>query len=279
MRKNRFGPLFVVCVSGLGALGVTACDKLKAMGGGGEAGAAAAAAVTGNSLPFVSGFEGEVGVLMKGKPASHTANGSQAMIVETKGDKVRVDLPPGMAGDKGTGPSYVIYNTPEKKLSMVMDAQKQVIVIDMNKTADQLKGATPPGAHAPPAGPPPKITKTGKSETVAGFTCENWDIEQEGKKSVACVAQQGASWFHLPITGIPTEHAWMAELMDGKHFPLRFVSFAKDGTEEARIEVTRIEKKTIAPARFDVPAGYKVVDLAQMMQGLGAAGHVPPPRK
>ena len=59
----------------------------------------------------------------------------------------------------------------------------------------------------------------------------------------------------------------MAELMDGKHFPLRFIAFDKAGAEESRFEVTRIDKKALAPARFEIPPGYKVVDLEQMMRG------------
>lgn len=271
----------ILCSLALSAIvAATGCDKLRSSlgrgGDGGEGGAVAAGNVSGNALPFSSGFEGEVGVVAKGKHASHAADGTQAMTLEVKGDKVRLDLPPGMAGSSSaSAPGYVILNTPEKKLYMVMDAQKQAIIIDMNKAGDQLKAMAPPHAQKPgaPSGPPPKVTKTGKMETVAGFSCENWEIEQDGSKSVACIAQQGASWFHLPITGIPTEHAWMAELMDGKHFPLRLVSYTKGTTtEEARIEVTRIEKKVLAPARFEVPAGYKIVDLAQMMQGMGAPG-------
>ena len=268
----------VALVTSLVAL--SACDKLKSAVGGGsaEGGAvgAAAPAVAGGALPFISGFEGAVSLVMKGKPAKHAAGGSQAMDLEVKGDKVRLDVPAGMSGSEMLGgPGYVVLNTPAKKVYVVMDAKKQVLVFDLDKTGEQLKGMAPshPGVPSPaaPTSPPPKVTKTGKMDTVAGFACENWEIVQETKKSVACIAQQGASWFTLPITGIPTEHAWMAELMDGKHFPLRFIAYEKDGkTEEMRIEVTKIDKKALAASRFEIPAGYKTMDLAQMMQGFGA---------
>ncbi len=270
----------LVCLALVSFSASTGCSKLKSLAqGGGEGGAAAAAEIMGSALPFASGFEGEVGVSIKGHAGG--LGEVPSLVIEVKGDKFRVDLPAGMKGAESMGGSaHVIMNKPDKKLFIVMDAQKQAIVIELDKAGDHLKAMSAPhgghlGAPAPTAAPP-KVTKTGKMDTVAGYSCENWEIDSEGKKGVACIAQQGASWFHLPITGIPTEHAWMAELIDGKHFPLRFVSYAKDGTtEEARIEVTRIDKKPLAAARFEVPADYKVVDLAQMMQGLGSMPGMP----
>jgi hypothetical protein len=73
----------------------------------------------------------------------------------------------------------------------------------------------------------------------------------------------------LPLSGLSGEQAWMSDLLDGKHFPLRAITYDKDGnTETSRIEVTKIEKKTVPDDSFDVPPGYALVDLAQMIQGL-----------
>jgi hypothetical protein len=119
---------------------------------------------------------------------------------------------------------------------------------------------------------------------VAGYRCEDWEVASDHREATLCVAEQGVSWLQFPLTGVPTERLWMAELLDGKHFPLRAVSFAKDGTtEESRVEVTRIEKKSLAPSQFEPPASYRVIDLAQMM-GLANApmrmphAPAPPPR-
>lgn len=170
---------------------------------------------------------------------------------------------------------FFLVHIPEKKLYVVDDVKKTAMLIDLNQAGDHLKNMG--GPHGKPSGapaePPPKVTKTGKKDKVAGYSCEEWEIaKQDGTKGDVCVAQEGASWFHLPVTGIPTEHAWAAELMDGKHFPLRFVGLEKDGSESARVEVTKIDKRAMNAADFEVPAGYKVMDLAQMMQGLGGPG-------
>jgi hypothetical protein len=78
------------------------------------------------------------------------------------------------------------------------------------------------------------------------------------------------------MTGIPTEHLWAVELLDGKHFPLRFVGYGNDGkTEESRVEVTKIDKKSLPDSEFTYPPTYKVIDLGQMLAGLGAMPGMP----
>jgi hypothetical protein len=251
-----------------------------------------------NPLAFLNGFEGEIGIAMKNAKPSAKGETIPPILLQIKSDKVRVDIPPGIGGRSQPNlKGYVVLNTPEKKLFLVMEDQKQVVVVDLNQLGEQMKAFAPPHQTGPtgskpggPTHPMPKVTKTGVTDKIAGYTCENWEVTDETHKAASiCIADQGASWFHLPITGIPTEYAWAAELMDGKHFPLRGIMYQKDGTEEARVEVTKLEKKPMAATLFDIPAGYKVIDVATMAQQLGAGarpGTVPamppvgqPPKK
>lgn len=239
-----------------------------------------AAGAGGPSLGFLKGFEGEIDAFHKdNKP------GAQPVPFEVfvKSDKLRFEVPEKLAASSGVnmfGPkAYLIFDSPAKKLYIVSDTQKQVVVVDLNKSGDQFKGLSSrpsPGSPARPAspeGPKTTLTKTGQWDTVAGYKCENWDMKSDHREGTVCVAQEGASWFSIPMTGIPTERAWMAELLDGKHFPLRFVAYEKDGaTEESRIEVTKIDKKTLPASEFEYPPAYKVTDLSQILAGLGAMG-------
>ena len=99
------------------------------------------------------------------------------------------------------------------------------------------------------------------------------------RKGTVCVAEEGFSWLSLPmaaLNGVPTEHMWMAELLDGKHFPLRFVGYGPDGVKETgRVEVTKIDKKTLPASDFEVPPTYAVIDIGQMFRGPGAMGGMP----
>jgi hypothetical protein len=272
----RLLPVALIALIALSAS--TACNKLKGQSADGGAGAEGGAADS--PLAFLGGFEGEIDGFTK------DSKGTQVPIVlDIKASKVRFEIPEHMAKGTPLGEkAYVLFDPSAKKMWVVSDVQKQAIVVDLNTSGKALQGFGPPGAHGPgaPSGPPPKVTKTGKFDTIAGYKCENWDISSDHKEGTVCVADQGASWLSIPMTGIPTEQAWMLELLDGKHFPLRFVGYAKDGTtEESHIEVTKIDKKPLADTLFQVPAGYKTIDLDKMLQGFGVPGgfpipHIPP---
>jgi hypothetical protein len=91
-----------------------------------------------------------------------------------------------------------------------------------------------------------------------------------------CVADEPAPWLHLTGVEVPGDMHWVGELLDGRHLPLRFVGYGKDGTtEESRFEVTKIVPKTLAAEDFEVPAGYQTLDLQKMMQGMAGMGHGP----
>jgi len=266
----------VVIVFSLGACGKKESPPSPSAAEGTAASAAAAAG--GLGLAFLNGFEGEIGILFKDSAKATKPTPPVSLMI--KDNKVRVELPAEMTASKGMGnKAYAVLNAPEKKLYAVLEEKKQVVLIDLDKAGEQLKNFgsgmdnPPRDPRAPPSSAPPKVTKTGRKDTVAGYACEIWDVVPDtGEKLSACVANEGGSWFRLPLTGMPTEHAWALELLDGKHFPLRGVAYDKSGAEKGRAEVTKIEKKTLAATLFEIPAGYKMVDLQQMFAAMGSLG-------
>jgi Domain of unknown function (DUF4412) len=248
------------------------------------ASAPSAAAPAGVGLGFLNGFEGEIGILFK--DASPPGKAAIPLALMIKDNKLRMELPADMTAAGGMGSKgYAVLNTPEKKLYLVMEDKKQVVLFDLDKAGEQLKTFTSGMVTGPRDSrerreaaprPPPKVTKTGQKDTVAGYACEIWDVIPEtGEKMSACVANEGASWFKFPPGGIPAEHAWAVELLDGKHFPLRGIAYDKAGAEKARVEVTKMDKKALAATLFDIPQGYKVVDLQQMFAAMGTMGASP----
>jgi Domain of unknown function (DUF4412) len=267
------------------AASTTSCNRLKL--GSSDAGVDAGMSV-GGPLAFLDGFEGEIdGFTKENKPGAAQV----PLSIFLKSNKVRFEIPEALTkgtkaapggspfGDKG----YVIYDGGAKKLWLVDDAKKEAIEIDLNQTgAGKTFPFSPPspGGHggSAPSGPPTTVTETGQYDTVAGYKCELWDIKSDHKEGTVCVATQGLSWMSIPMTGIPTEQAWMLKLFDGNHFPLRFVGYQKDGTtEENRIEVTKIDKKPLPDTQFQVPAGYKIIDLAKLFSSFGMPSGMPVP--
>jgi hypothetical protein len=268
----------ILFAAALCSVATVSCKKSDATASGaGDGGAEAAASA---SLAFLGTFEGEIDGFFKdsSKPGAQQV----PLDLEVKAGKVRLAVPEGLA--KGAMPmmggagekAYVIYDSGAKKMTIVTDTKKEAIVLDINN-AGKTMPTPPPGAPGHPgSASPSKVTKTGKTDTVAGYTCEYWDITSDHKEGSVCVASDGPSWLQLAESALPSSQSWAAELVDGKHFPLRFIGYAKDGTtEESRVEVTKIDKKTLADTEFQVPAGYKTIDLEKMMQGMGGMPGMP----
>jgi hypothetical protein len=269
------------------AIASTGCSRLKAMAEGDAGAGADGATASADGLALPDGFEGEIDVTAKGDKGSDKP---VALALMVKSGKIRVDIPEELAKQGGpmaaNAKGYGIFDSAAKKIYVVLDSSKQVIVVDLNKIGDEFKGMTPPGrpdhgnaTPKPPTEAPPKVTKTGKYDLVAGYKCENWDVATDHREATICVAEQGFSWLSLPmgaLNGVPTEHLWMAELLDGKHFPLRFVGYEKDGTTESgRVEVTKLDSKTLPAADFTYPPNYTTIDLDQMLKGFAGMGGMP----
>lgn len=275
------------------------CGKLFGKGGddggAGSSGGGLFGLKKDDALSFLSSFEGEIGVMIKAPPGRAAKGMPETMNIAllVKDKKFRADIPQ-FAGPTGAQvKGFLVVDGTDKKAFAVMDTpEKMAIVFDLNKTGEQLKsfGGGPKAFGQPQAQreekKPPKVTKTGHKDKVAGYECEDWQIENadpnEGGKATMCVAQQGFSWLQIPMMGAPAEYAWAGELLDGTHFPLRFVGYEKDGKEAGRVEVTKIEKKTLAADQFVVPPGYPQMTLdqmfAKMMSGMriGAGAGGPP---
>lgn len=193
--------------------------------------------------------------------------------LHVKKDKVRIDLPEQITKEAskmmGPGNIYALLHTGEKKAYAVLEGTKEAIMVDLDKSAEQIKSMT--GQRSAPAAAPgappdlskiPKITKTGKKAKIAGMECEDWEFKSQDKPNTAvvCIAETDTSWLKLPTKLLPEQMGAMVELMDGKHLPLRLVAF-EGTTEIARVEATKFEKKTVPDADVNVPSGYKITDM------------------
>ncbi len=264
----------VVMLGVLAAVGckkpAPASDSAASSGAAAPAASAAAPSLSG-SLAMLEGFEGEVALHAKGKASSKDpAAKDVSFALQVKDGKFRVDVPQGLSDSHELDGAFALVKPAEKKLFVVMVAKKQAVLLDFDKLATQVKDMStrmhPSGGAGKPPESPPVVEKTGKSDTVAGYRCEVWHIADAKSKSTVdlCIAQEGASWFHIPLLGVPAEYAWASEILDGHHFPLRAV-INENGAEQGRLEVTKIEKKSLPAASFEVPAGINVMDLDQMM--------------
>ena len=139
----------------------------------------------------------------------------------------------------------------EQKMYMVLDSQHAYMEIS---TGDVVAAAAKT--------PEPKITRTGRKETIAGYECEHVIVETSGTSGVqrtdACIAS-ALGRFISPMGGIGTSTApaWQRILTSEGGFPLK-VTLA-DGT--VALEVTKVEKKRVSDTQFRIPADYNKMDM------------------
>lgn len=239
--------VFAVCTIAALSMG---CDKLKAKAQ--QAG-----------LAFGGDFEGEITM----NATRATGGGPTQLVIGIKKPKYRVDATGNVQTDNPmmSGGGTLLLDPPQKKGWALIPAQKKAIVIDFDKT--KSASSRLPGANTGPKTksnePPPKIEKTGKKETIAGYDCEIWYVtDSKGQRAELCMAD-GITWIDLGDLGWSSPEIAVGAVASGANkFPLRIVS------GDTKLETTKIEKKKLEDARFVVPPDYQVIDLAAMMQNL-----------
>lgn len=189
----------------------------------------------------LQGFEGAI--------TMHTtsATQNQDMVLEVKKDKMRFDA------SSSDGPLHGVLDPTAKTITLYSDSTKTFTDLDFAgaKGASNTSGDTS------------NVKQTGKHETIAGYDCEDWRVDDaSGKRTELCVAQ-GLIYFDLGSLrgGGQATSPLAKEFEDKRSFPLRSVEFDASGKELTRSEVTKIEPKSIDDARFLPPPGYTRVTL------------------
>jgi hypothetical protein len=122
----------------------------------------------------------------------------------------------------------------------------------------------------------PKVTSNGKTETIAGHTCQYW---QFGNKMEMCLAQglgyfggDGSSGILGKLKNLAQGEKYKAQLnanpefakfVEGGAFPLKMISI-ENGQSKTLMEVTSVERKSLDETLFTVPADYKKTELPEI---------------
>ncbi len=201
--------------------------------------------------------------------------GDRTVVQTMKGEQMKTDM----------GQGYMIMDLAAQTMSMVMPEQKMYMVADLKAAADRAEKENGPAKM-------PRITATGKSETIAGKSCEIYRFaKEEGQPDNMEVCAAKGMGFYMggrrgPMgggrggNGPGSDVAYMTTAManpefakaykDG-FFPLRVTSL-KDGSRNIML-VTKIEPKSIDASAFAIPSDYHKMDMPAGMGGMGG-----PPR-
>ncbi len=181
---------------------------------------------------------------------------------------ITLDVIPGSSGPPTESLTYDIKGsrvhyaeTKQKKPTGVqaiadLNAHKTYAILDSHKAYVELDKV------AASTTPPAAVTKLGKTETIAGLPCEDWQVAG-GKRRVDVCATRSIPYVDLmarPRKG-EQQPAWATALEKDNAFPLRVVEYDDAGKLALSATASWVARRPEADSLFEVPKGYRLVDL------------------
>jgi hypothetical protein len=124
-----------------------------------------------------------------------------------------------------------------------------------------MEMAIPPGVGQPSsAAGKADVTRTGKTETIAGHKCEHVIVKEEAQTYDVCVAQDLGNFINPAFAnpmGRGSASDWSAKIGDG--FPLRVAK-----GDRTIMEVTKVEPGTLDAALFAPPTDWQKMQMPGM---------------
>jgi hypothetical protein len=206
-------------------------------------------------------FEGVVNIKM------HAGAEPMNMVYQIKGQRTRMEM------NGPQGPAVVLMDMSAGSVTTLMPQMKMYMSMDLANIAGRT---TPSGT-----GTLPKLTATGKKETVAGHSCEHWLVGDQQDVDM-CLAK-GLGYFGMgqgpgrgglsdalklfsrdPKTAaqIAADPQW-SKLMEGGAFPMK-ISRIENGVARPMMEVTGVERRKIDDSLFNVPSDYREMKMPKL---------------
>jgi hypothetical protein len=196
-----------------------------------------------------------------------------------KGTSSRIEMKSGPSAGQG----YQLFDGAKGSMTTVVPSQKMYMVLDIAGMAGPAMDNA--AAHADKA---PKITATGKTETIAGHTCEHYLIATDDGEMDICAAKSLGFMGFMggnPMArgrgpapaSVPIEHRALYESFKDGFQPLKMERINK-GKRELMMEVVAIEKTSVPASTFAIPDGYRKMDMGGMMKDAMRGRPPRPPR-
>jgi len=196
---------------------------------------------------------------------SALSSGLQNIEYMTRRGRIRIGIG---AAAGAQSPAAMIYVPDEGVMFTLLPAlsmYSETVLADFAALAGEQATTAVPSTPAPR---PPIVTHTRKFELVAGHKCEHVTIEYARQKTDVCMGK-GLGVFVMP-TIMGSGGAWSRVLSDENGFPLKVTQ----GNGTVTMEVTKIERKALPEALFNVPDTYtRMPDMLRRPPGSSKEGY------
>jgi hypothetical protein len=159
---------------------------------------------------------------------------------------------------------------PMGKMIMIAkpEAKKYILLMEAKKSYMEMPEPSQkePAATASKEAP---FKATGKSKTIAGYSCDVYERTLEGRNEEACASKDLNDAFAELERSMPKGKGDKSALPGGMNgFPLEYI--VKTGTTvQHEMRVRELKRETLAANLFDVPKGYQ-------KQAMPTFGGMPP---
>jgi len=214
------------------------------------------------SLAVAAGFEGKVTLAL-------TAGKAQPQVLDysIKDSAIRIDL-------SAEGQAFAsIMDLQKMEMTLLMPEQQMYMVMPIK---DKVEKAMDKAFENDAT-----IEKTGRTETILGYKCDEYLAKDRDVVTEIWVAEGLGSFMGLGSGGSP-----MGGMMGGKKrgsgweekfkgkpgFPLRVVSRDAKKRETFRMEATKVQPGSLPASLFQAPAGWQkfnMPNMGDMMKGFG----------
>jgi hypothetical protein len=229
-----------------------------------------------SAAPGGGEFEGIVAMKMD------TGNQKEAIMTYfLKSQHTRIEM---KLASNPEGQGVMLWDLQAGKMTTLIPSKKMYMTMDLKETAEGLKDAA---KEMKKSGSEevetkfPKLTATGKQETIAGYPCEHWLMGDEQNIDM-CIAkglgyfgmggQMGGGGslknliFNPKLLASAAAHPEWVKFLQGGAFPLKLTTM-EDGKVKMTMEAARIERKSLDESLFTIPADYKELNMQNMMGG------------
>jgi Domain of unknown function (DUF4412) len=239
---------------------------------------------TSSSSPSASAST-RVGEAFEGEVTSKMFIGDQTMetryAIKGTRNRIETNFPQNSAGARLMQTSVTLMDLSSGTTTMLLPQTKTYLTMNWAEMAEEISK----GDGKDSSIDFPKVTSTGKTENIAGITCEHWLI---GDKTDVCMAK-GLGYFggggsggildklknlalREKIKAQLDTNPEFAKFVEGGAFPLKMAQI-ENGQSKTIMEVTGIERKSLDDSLFTVPADYKKTEIPGMpgMPGMPGA--------
>ncbi|HEU0174005.1 MAG TPA: DUF4412 domain-containing protein [Blastocatellia bacterium] len=238
-----------------------ACGVAKQNSGSGAS--TASSASSSSAIKGVTSFEGMVTARMFGEKQP------MEFRYAIKGNRTRFEA---MISPDASKRAVMLMDMSSGTQTTLIPQSKMYMTVNWGELAEEMTQNAGKGS----SGNFPKVTSTGKTETVAGLNCEHWILGDKQDMDMCLAKGMGYFGFGGQSGGILDKlknlalrekikaqldaNPEFAKFVEGGAFPLK-MSHVENGQSKTIMEVTGIERKSLDDSLFTVPADYKKMEV------------------